>query len=395
MGLFSKSTDNQENKLVAIFDIGSDSVGGAFVRIPTEDHKIPTIIKSVRIEFPFREEVNFNMFMKDMLIALSQTAEALYKDKLGTPEKIYCTLASPWYLSEMRTIKMTRDNAFVFTNKIVDELLEKEITSLNDAYKDKYGGIRSNSELIENHISGVSLNGYIVSDPIGKKSKSIEMNMIISISPKVCLDKIRDSLSKTFSHSKVQFSSFVVSSYLAIRDRYVNSDSYLLLDIGGEVTDVAIISKGVLKSSLSFPFGKKEFFNYICTKLDVELRDAKELFKLFSSNTLAVRRRNKVTPLFKSIASSWSEAFRQCISTLPHTLILPGTIFFTADNDIQDWFTDVLIKDEFIQSVVVGRKATVITLKGPEFLDMCSVKSDACDPFLMIEAIAVMRKMEK
>ena len=395
MGFFSKSTNKQDKQLIAIFDIGSDSVGGAFAEIPTQGGGMPVILKSIRTEFPFREEVNFNMFLKDMLSALNQTAEALYKEKLGVLDSIHCVLASPWYLSEMRTIKMARDNAFVFTEKIADELLQKEILSLNDAYKEKYGGIKSSSEMIEHHISGVSLNGYIVSDPIGKKSKSIEMNMIISISPKVCIDRIQETLSKTFSHTKVQFSSFMVSSYLAIREKYVGSDSYLLLDIGGEVTDVAIVSKGILKASLSFPFGKKEFFNYICTKLDIELRDAKELFSLYSSNALSVRRRNKVIPLFKSVASSWSEAFRQCISTLPHTLVLPATIFFTADSDIQGWFTDVLTKDEFIQSIVVGRKATVVTLEGPEFLDMCSVKNDTCDPFLMIEAIAIMRRTEK
>jgi hypothetical protein len=167
------------------------------------------------------------------------------------------------------------------------------------------------------------------------------------------------------------------------------------MDIGGEVTDVAIISKGILKSSLSFPFGKKEFFKYICTKLDIDLRDAKELFKLFSTDALAVRKRKKAEPLFASIALSWGEAFRKCISTLPHTLTLPPTIFLTSDNDIQKWFKGVLENDAYIQSIVTGRQATVVTLEGPELLNMCSVKDGLCDPFLMIEAISIMRKVNK
>jgi len=104
--------------------------------------------------------------------------------------------------------------------------------------------------------------------------------MIISLIPGLFLDKIRAVLSKTFHHIDVNFSSFMVSTYLAVKDKYIAPDSYLLIDISGEVTDVGIVTKGVLKSVLSFPFGKKTFFKFMCTKLEIELRDAEELFKL-------------------------------------------------------------------------------------------------------------------
>ena len=395
MGIFSMSEGKSSGQLVAVFDIGSDSVGGALTKMPTTPEGLPTIIKSVRTEVPFREELNFKMFLTDMLEALSKSATELYDSKLGAPDEIVCVLASPWYLSETRTIKMEREKPFVFTESMANDLLQKEITALNEAYQRKYGGIKSAPELIENHISAISLNGYVIDDPIGKRTKAIEMSMIIALSPKICLEKVRETLSDVFHHTKVRFSSFVVASYIAVQDKYVASDSYLLMDIGGEVTDVAIISKGVLKSSLSFPFGKKEFFKYVCTKLEIELRDAKELFKLFSTDTLAVRKRKKAEPLFDSIALSWGEAFRKCISTLPHTLSLPSTIFLTADADIQLWFKGVLEKNEYIQSLVAGRKATVVTLEGPELLSMCSFKDGVCDPFLMIEAISIMRKSRK
>jgi len=395
MGIFSDSSTKHKEETVAIFDIGSSSVGGAIARIPLDGQSIPVIIKSFRTEFTFREEINFSMFLKDMLVALETTAKELYASKVGAPKRIVCVLASPWYLSETRIIKMTRDKAFTFTDKIADELLQKEITALNDLYQGKYGGLNSTPEVIENHISGVTLNGYHVSDPIGKRSKSIEMNMIVSLSPKTCLDQVRETLSSIYHSTPVKFSSFVVSSYIAVRDRYVTSESYLLMDVGGEVTDVAIISNGSLRASLSFPFGKKEFFKYISTKLDIEMRDAKELFKLFSTNMLAAKRQKKVVPLFESIANSWGEAFRNCIGGLPHTLTLPGTIFLTADSDIRGWFVNVIATDPYIQSVVARHKAEVITLEGPEFLSMCGVKDGLCDPFLMVEAIAITRKAVK
>jgi hypothetical protein len=390
MGFFSSS--NKKERLVAIFDIGSGSVGGAMTIVPSEGNGIPTILKSVRTEVSYHDELDFNLFLNDMLKALNSTAEALYKSKLGAPDEIVCVLASPWYFSETRIIKMTRDHSFLFTSKLADELLDKEISTLKSSYDKKYGTTKSTPEVIEHHVMGVSLNGYLIDEPLGKRSRSVEMHMVISMSPAQALDKIRKTLSNTFHHIPVSFSSFVLSSYLAVREKYVTPDSYLLLDIGGEITDVAIITKGILKASLSFPFGKKTFFKYMCTKLEIEPRDAEELFKLFSDNTLAIKKRKKVEPLFQSIENSWGEAFRQCIGTLPHTLTLPSTIFLTADADIRGWFVDVVRNEPFIQSMVADHKCTVVTLEGPEFLKMCSVKDNTCDPFLMVEAIGFMRK---
>lgn len=394
--LFSSSP---KEKTIAVFDIGSGSVGGALVKIPFPGNGIPTILTSTRTEIKFRKDkdfgTDFNLFMKDMLSALNTTATTLYNKKAGSPEEIVCVLASPWYLSETREVKMAQDKPITFTRRLASDLIQKEILGLNKLYTDKYGTLDSKPEMMEQHTMDVSLNGYSINDPLGKKCTFLEMNMIISLAPKICLDSIRDTLSKTFHHINISFSSFTVDTYLAVRNKYVAHDSYLLLDISGEITDVGIVTKGVLKSVLSFPFGKKTFFKFMCTKLEIEERDAKELFKLYNDDNLSAEFKNKVDPLFKSIENSWGEAFRNCISTLPRTLILPSAVFLTADNDIKKWFANVLRTEEYIQSMVSDHKCEVITLEGPEFLHMCDVGEGSCDPFLMIESIAIMRKSEK
>jgi hypothetical protein len=393
MGLFFDS--KQRDRTIAIFDIGSGSIGGSFVRIPADKNKIPIILKTVRTDIKDRKSFDFSMFLKDMVSTLSTTANSLYHQKAGVPEEIFCVMASPWYLSETRVIKLSREKPFTFTRRLAGELIQKEVASLTDTYKSKYGNLDSAPELIEQHTMSVSLNGYAIDDPLGKKCTFFEMNMVISLVPKLCLDKMKEALSKTFHGTKVQFSSFTLASYLAVRDKYIIPDSYLLLDVSGEVTDVGIVTKGVLKSVLSFPFGKKTFFKFMCTKLEIELRDAEELFRLYSDNNLHSELKEKVEPLFKSIENSWGEAFKQCISTLPRTLILPDTVFLTADNDIKKWFAEVLRKEDYVKSSGSDSKCTVITLDGPEFLNACGVDGSMCDPFMMIEAIAIMRKINK
>jgi hypothetical protein len=179
MGIFS----TKKEKLVAIFDIGSGSVGGALVRIPQNKKDLPTIIKSTRTDIVNRKEVDFNLFLNDMILALGFTSQDIYQSKLGAPDEIVCVLASPWYLSETRMIKMSKEHSFVFTKKIVNDLLLNEVELLDKDFKEKYNGLDSLPEIIEHPIVGVSLNGYQVDDPLGKRTKSLEMSMIISLCP--------------------------------------------------------------------------------------------------------------------------------------------------------------------------------------------------------------------
>lgn len=393
MGFLSTST-NSKKRTIAIFDIGSGSVGGAILELPNASDKNPTILTSSRTDITVHNELTFKIFVEDMLSALSESAEAIHKSKAGAPEAIICSLASPWYISETRIVHMSREHSFIFTQKLADELLAKELSSLELLYKQKYGGTDSQSELIEHDIVGVSLNGYPVEDPIGKRTRSIELHMVVSLAPKICLDKIREELSKTFHHIPVHFASFMTMSYLSVREKYPDSDSYVLLDIGGEVTDVALVYKGILKASLSFPFGKNSFYKYISTKLDIEPRDAFELFRLYSANTLEANRRIKVEPLFKELTDSWNKSFRDCISTLPKTLTLPSTLFLTADPDIKQWFVNSISNEEYIQNLFANRSCHIISQDGPEYLSMCKVNSGQCDPFLMIESIAATKKLQ-
>ncbi|HEY5587994.1 MAG TPA: hypothetical protein VIK86_03455 [Candidatus Paceibacterota bacterium] len=389
-------SSQKKERTIAIFDIGSGSVGGAMVKIPIDGSGVPVILKSVNNnEIKFRKDFDFNSMLKDMTSALYLTANSLFDKKAGAPDEIFCVLASPWYLSETIVIKMAREKSFIFNKRLANDLIQKEILNLTEIFKNKYSDEEGSPEIIEQNTMAVSLNGYTMIDPLGKKCNSLRMDMLISLAPKLCLNKIRDTLSKIFNHTKISFSSFTMASFLAVRDKYVKEDSYLLIDISGEITDVGIVSKGILKSVLSFPYGKKTFYNQICSKMNIELRDAKELFNLYKEGNLSSDFNKKVTPIFESIEKSWNESFHLCINTLPKTIVLSKTIFLTADNDIKDWFADVLRKEANPQSTVSDYKSNVITLDGPEFLNMCNIKEGLCDPFIMIEAIAIMRKIGK
>lgn len=381
MGFLFESKKKKE-KIVAIFDIGSGSVGGTIVRIPINSIGLPTILKSVRTDIKSQNNLDFDFLMNNMLEALHSTANSLLHRKGGSPEEIFCVLSSPWYLSEIKTIKIERGMPFVFKNKLIDKLILKEIQNLNQLYKEKYEN-EGTPEIIEQHITSVVLDGLIDENPLGKKCTKAELNMIISLSPSIFINKIKDTISRTFYNTNIKFSSFTISSYFAIREKYITDDSYLLVDISGEITDVGIVIGGVLKSIISFPFGKKTFYKQISDILGIEQREVKEFILLYNDGNLLSLHNKKLVRAIKSVESSWNQSLERSIGLFSYGSIIPKTVFLTIDEDLRKCFTEVL-----------GSFA-VETLSGSDFLNMCSVEEGSCDPFLMIESIAVMKKINK
>jgi len=388
--LFKTSKKKKQETIVAIFDIGSGSIGGAIVQLPSIDGELPTIIKSARTDIAFSESNDFEILIKNMLRAINTTAQTLNKNNTSSIKEVFCILSSPWYLSETRIVKTERELSFVFTKRHANELLQKEIFNLSETYKKQYGEIDA-PQIIENIIMGVSLNGIPTNEPLDKKCKSVELSILISLSSKIFIDKIEGNILNNFHHIPVHFSSFISSSYIALRDKYINQDSHVLVDVSGETTDVSIIQDGILKYSVSFPQGKKTLYRYISKNKNIELRDSEELFNLYTTDNLSASIKYKVDPIFKSLEYIWGSNFTKCFENLPEGIIIPKVVFLTADNNIKKWLTQLIQKDQYNPSKLENR-FNVLALEGSHFLNMCNIKNSSCDPFLMIEAISVMRK---
>lgn len=391
MGIFS--SNKKENKLVAMFGIGSGSVGGSLVNFTKDQHGfwLPHIITQARTHIDLKEELDFDTFFKDMQKTLVTTAQKIYDMKKGAPDEIYCTLNSPWYTSETRTIHLEKSTPFMITKKIVDEMIQKELKNVSDKYSKKYEGVYTKPILLEGKVLHSSLNGYGVDDPIGKRATSIDLNIFISISPEACIKGIEESLKKVFHNTKISYGSFISSLFIAARDRYITVPSYLLIDINAEITDVAIVSNGVLSAMMSFPMGKNSVIRSLSSKLNKSEDESRSLFRMHATKMLTAEEKARVDDVLQYIHTEWVKLFRDAIISLPRSISLPTSVFLVGDDDTTVWFKEVLESGDYSQDIVTDKKFRVITVEGPLLLDMCKVSDGTCDQFLMVEAIAMAR----
>ncbi len=265
MSLFS---GKKKRELVAVFDIGSSGVGGALF---CKDHTgTPEIVFSVREAVPFQENVDYDLFLKSTLKALEEISKKISLSGLGAPKKIFCVLASPWYASQSRTVLLEKNTPFVFTSKLADNLIQKEISLFKESYMAEHEDKGDKMRLIEFKNMKISLNGYATNDPLDKKTTKVEMILFLSMGSEHLIKKIEEAIGRHMHSVNIVFSSLAMASFSVSRDMFIHRDNFLLIDVGGEITDISMIKGDMLRESISFPMGKNFLLREISKSLTLK-----------------------------------------------------------------------------------------------------------------------------
>ena len=237
-GLFNSK---KKDELFMVFDIGSSSVGGALFLL--KESGIPEIIFSVRENIVLENELNPDRFLLLTIKALETVAGRICLSGLGAPKQAFCILSSPWYASQTRMIKFKRDVPFNFTEELANDLIEKEMNLFKKEHLSNY--MEAGNEVVQIEIKNMNimLNGYPAVKPIGQKAKELEMMIFVSMSGDQVLEKIEGAINRHFHLKKINHSSFIMSSYVVTRDIFSHHKDFLLVDIGGEMTDISLIKK--------------------------------------------------------------------------------------------------------------------------------------------------------
>jgi cell division ATPase FtsA len=384
VGIFSKS--KVSNDLALVFDIGSSSVGGAFFVM--EKNGAPKILFSVREQIPIEEELTPDKLFHATIAALKIVASTICMKGLGNPSKIHCVLSSPWYASQTRVIRLEKDTPFIFTEKLADSLIQKEIVVYEEEYVSKEH--KDKIRAIELKNMSVTLNGYPTRTPENQKARELEMTIFISMSEENFLAKVEDTIMTHFNKRDIKFSSFAMAAFTVARDMFVNKESFLLVNIGAEITDISMIKKDTLKESISFPHGRNFIIRGLANALTIPLPLAKSYLSLYKDGHMSDANLAIIEPMLTKIKDEWLTKFEEAISNLTNDISIPSTVFITVDHELVDFFSNIIKTEEFNQYALTESKFRVVFL-GVQALHGIAIfdTNVTRDPFLIIESIYI------
>ena len=384
----------KKEEFVLSLHVGSGSVGGALVRL--DNSGVPKIIFSVTEPVAIEQKLNTQKFFLKTLKALEAVADKVHRSGLGAPERIFCVLASPWYASQTRVIELKKNTPFIFTEKIADELIQKEIKVMSEEHILEYGDAENAIRAIELKNIKTSLNGYETFKPLYKKTKELEMMIFISLSGEKILAKIEDAIRKSFQFESIKFSSFAMASFTVVRDLNAEQENFLLLDIGGEITEMFMVKKNVLHDSISYPLGRNFFIRNVALELGCTISEAESLISLFQSGHAEEKVAANVGAIMDKLRAEWLAKFQESLASFSSDISIPSRVHITADPNFVDLFAATIKAEQFSQYTFAEAKFE-INIIDTKLLHNLAVfgEETARDTFIILDSVYINRFLTK
>jgi hypothetical protein len=392
--LFKKS----EEEIVAVFDIGNGSVGGALVKFSKHDH--PVVLYSHREPLTFVAHASPKHLMGSMLKLLKSVAGHLAKDGLihlkTSPfgghrlRDAHCVFASPWYISQTKVITNENTKSQTVTKEMINELVKKEQDEFNKALKEgKYVELFGpDARLLEKKVINVKLNGYDVEDPLGKEAREVELTLFSSFMSQEIIASVEKMLHESFAVRNIHHYSYALASWSGARIMFPDIHAYFIMDISGETTDISLVVKDVFIETVSFPMGRSTLVRKIVKDLKVTAEVALSNLAMRYNGTLDKAFTEKLAEVLLPLEEEWRAAYIAAIGTFQKKFTLPRTALVTADNDTAPFFLGALTH-ALPTELVIPHNSLAVTFIGPDKVQpfISELPEVPPDSFLGIESI--------
>lgn len=386
MGFFSKHVSTELSLLV---HIESGSVGAAFVE--KKKNGPPAVLYSTREYVAFEKTLRGESLTGAMMGALRRALARAETDGLRNLDRSGASrfrvaegavfLASPWHLSEIKTLRFISDKPHVVTEAAIGELLSREEREF-EAEKERGSEDSPPRELIERKVIRFTLNGYSTDHPYGKSVRETEVTAFISVAPQALLQGVRGVVGGLF-HTEASFHSFSLAAYAATHDISHDSD-LLFVHVGGEVTEMLVLKRGVMREMVSFPKGRREILRALEKRVVGSPYAALEsLLALVREGRASARERTRVEAALADVKKSWLESLQSALTEHSREVFFPKQIIM-PESALSDKVFAGFIADVELNRFNSAPKKSEVTL-----LDAASerfAQSAGTDTILAMEA---------
>ncbi|MCF7835853.1 MAG: hypothetical protein K9M15_01910 [Candidatus Marinimicrobia bacterium] len=313
-----------KKQLVAVFDIGSASVGSLLFN--KRKDKKPEILAISRQPVDYSNKKSVSVMWKSMRTALDTVTKNTHKNFSQKPDVAVCVFSAPWYIPKVKIIKVRRDVPFVIDKDLLKDVIEDEVSILQEDRR--YSSAKHGSLFFEKGFLKVKLNGYEVPNPANKKAKLLEMYTYFSLGLKVLVDKIKESVLLYTKDDNVHMHSFPFVLFSVFKKIFDTTEGMLVVDISGDLTDVVLIEKNYIKEISSFPKGENFFIRRVMSALNMEMGEARSAVSQYKRGELSQTLHQKIGEVLKSAGEDWRKTLKELFNDMSKNKALPENLYF-------------------------------------------------------------------
>ncbi len=191
------------------------------------------------------------------------------------------------------------------------------------------GGKQVDVRLVNSALVGISIDGYVVTNPIGFKGRDVVVQLYTAFAPLIHIA----ALERTASELDLDLLAVAAEPFAVARsvigDNPNTSMSAVLMDIGGGTTDIAVVNEGGVQGTKMFGIGGRAFTKSIEKDLNITFEMAEKL-KLNLAESKNPEQHEAVIEALDKVSDVWIGGVELALSEfdnldhLPHQVLLCG-----------------------------------------------------------------------
>ncbi len=211
---------------------------------------------------------------------------------------------------------------------IVHKLQWKSFAEIRKALSEETGYPEIDVKLIHSSIVEIRIDKYKVANPLGFQGKEVQMSIFNSFAPLVhygALQNIADDLELNLLG--------IVSEPFALSrcfDFEEGELSAIFIDVGGAVTDIAVVKNSTVVGTKMFGIGGRTFTKRLAMELNISFDEAEKLKYAYTADKLEQKSKKIISDIINDDMEVWLEGIVLAISEFKQTGTLPLKILLSG-----------------------------------------------------------------
>jgi hypothetical protein len=365
---FKKKIKNQK---IILFDFRSSSIACAIMSFnPIKDNF--EIIFADREHYFFNEKPNNTDFIETAHNILKKLLQKINHFKISDKNiaheisSIHILWGAPWYLPEFVDIHYEQTKNFNFTEKLLQKFIKNVIEKKEQI----------DFEIIEKNIATILINGYEIDNPFQQKTKDVKICLSLSKISEETKANIENIISNKLHCDTIHHHSHVNVFHSFLKNYYYSNQNYVLIDIGGEITEMAIVRNSFLKTYLTIPIGSHLFVREFSKKINHDLHSTFSHLDLLVKDGLKPGVRRKLQNIFESIYDQYLEIIKNTLTNQKITNF-PNKFYIFCDQKNTEIFKKVFENPDCYYGVFkISRKPEIVVFDRNSFRKIVKYKNE-------------------
>lgn len=209
-------------------------------------------------------------------------------------------------------------------------------------------------------VTSVQVDDSVVSEPVGTSGEFIKVSVFCSYSSKKYYKWIINMI------EDLKFSSVTVTTAIYSQSKIVSekSKNFILVDIGKDYTDVAVILGKNIIQSRSFEIGGSYFTRHLMDKFGGDYSESNSKKEAYGLETLDEESMDKYGDALYDAGKVWRTGFAATLDSMTGIKSFPHEVYISGGGAMLPLIQEILLEDNWRKAVPFAEDVEIIPTSG-------------------------------